>query len=257
MLNLCVFMSVCICLCHPGACNTFRWLVCPPSGRSASVTDKYLAVEGSEQWICCLTIIQCVLLCHSFSHVSAGTLSVCVSEKTADLLLHTVALQFLCALFTEETKSQSVEVTNANSSFTEIVVGPSASQLCELLLQVCGVGHVVWSRWPHFVLGIKVHFTKYWCYSHDSVWLCFVLVFFFNFFFLPEFWEEGLPGPFEEADGQSSDDTVSLQSHSSEPCSQRYSAKPQAAARQSPAMSFLKNFKRIINYVRWSSMRRV
>lgn len=71
----------------------------------------------------------------------------CVNEKTADPLLHTVALQFLCTVFTEETKSQSVEITNANSehatALTEIVIGPSASQLCELLLQVYGGGHVV------------------------------------------------------------------------------------------------------------------
>lgn len=162
-LCFCVFMSVCICLCYPGVCNTFKWLVCPPSGPSASVTDKFLAVEGSEQWICCLTIIQCVLLCHSFSHVSAGTLSVCVNEKTAGPLLHTVALQFLCTVFTEETKSRSVEVTNTNSqhatALTEIVIGPSASQLCELLLQVCGGGPVVVS-----VTSFLKSKTKLWCF---------------------------------------------------------------------------------------------
>lgn len=127
---------------------TFKWLVCPPSVHTASVTDKYLAVKGSEQWICCLTIIQCVLLCHSFPCVSAGTLSVCVNEKTADPLLHTVALQFLSTVFTEETKNQGVEVTTSNAkhatALSDIVNGPSASQLCELLLQVCGGGgHVV------------------------------------------------------------------------------------------------------------------
>lgn len=72
----------------------------------------------------------------------------CVNEKTADPLLHTVALQFLSTVFTEETKSQGVEVTTSNAkhatALSDIVNGPSASQLCELLLQVCGGGgHVV------------------------------------------------------------------------------------------------------------------
>ncbi|XP_060949825.1 rotatin [Limanda limanda] len=69
----------------------------------------------------------------------AGTLSVCVTEKFADPQLHTVALQFLCAIFTEETKSRGDEATTPNSkcatSLTDIVNGPSAGQLCELLLQ--------------------------------------------------------------------------------------------------------------------------
>ncbi|XP_020501996.2 rotatin isoform X1 [Labrus bergylta] len=69
----------------------------------------------------------------------AGTLSVCVNEKLSDHLLHTVALQFLCAVFIEETKSQGVEVTTSNSkpasALSDIVSGHSASQLCELLLQ--------------------------------------------------------------------------------------------------------------------------
>ncbi|XP_022599965.1 rotatin [Seriola dumerili] len=69
----------------------------------------------------------------------AGTLSVCVTEKFADPLLHTVALQFLCTIFTEEAKSRGVEATTPNSKYaaalSDIVNGPSASQLCELLLQ--------------------------------------------------------------------------------------------------------------------------
>ncbi|XP_040921403.1 rotatin isoform X2 [Toxotes jaculatrix] len=69
----------------------------------------------------------------------AGTLSVCMTEKVADRLVHTVALQFLCTVFTEETKSRGVEATTSNSKYgtglSDIVNGPFASQLCELLLQ--------------------------------------------------------------------------------------------------------------------------
>ncbi len=73
----------------------------------------------------------------------------CVNEKFADPLLHTVALQFLSAVFKEETKSQGVEVPTSNSkhatALSDIVNGPLANQLCELLLQVRGggAGHVV------------------------------------------------------------------------------------------------------------------
>lgn len=104
----------------------------------------------------CLAVIQCVLLRHSlkesysppnclcFPRVSAGTLSVCVNERRADPLLHTVALQFVSTVFTEETKGQGVEVTASNSkhatALCDVVNGPSASQLCELLLQVRGAG---------------------------------------------------------------------------------------------------------------------
>ncbi|XP_070783994.1 rotatin [Enoplosus armatus] len=67
----------------------------------------------------------------------AGTLSVCVNEKLADPLLHTVALQFLCTIFTEETKSVVVTTSNSKhaTALSDIVNGPSASQLCEVLLQ--------------------------------------------------------------------------------------------------------------------------
>ncbi|CAJ1082277.1 rotatin isoform X2 [Xyrichtys novacula] len=66
-----------------------------------------------------------------------GTLSVCVNEKLPDPFLHTVALQFLCAIFTEEAKNQGVDVTNSKpaSALSDVVNGPPASQLCELLLQ--------------------------------------------------------------------------------------------------------------------------
>ncbi|XP_022063068.2 rotatin isoform X3 [Acanthochromis polyacanthus] len=69
----------------------------------------------------------------------AGTLAVCVNEKFADPVLHTVALQFLSAVFTEETKAHREGVTTTNSEhathLSDILNGPSASELCELLLQ--------------------------------------------------------------------------------------------------------------------------
>ncbi|XP_067342147.1 rotatin isoform X3 [Channa argus] len=69
----------------------------------------------------------------------AGTLSLCVTENFAEPLLHTVALQFLCTLFTEETKSRGEGVKTLNSTsataFSDILNSPSASKLCELLLQ--------------------------------------------------------------------------------------------------------------------------
>ncbi|KAM7369970.1 hypothetical protein PAMP_011257 [Pampus punctatissimus] len=69
----------------------------------------------------------------------AGTLSVCVNEKFVDPVLHTMALQFLCTVFTEETKRRAVEVTTLSSkhatALSDILNGPSVNQLCELLLQ--------------------------------------------------------------------------------------------------------------------------
>ncbi|XP_037829180.1 rotatin isoform X2 [Kryptolebias marmoratus] len=69
----------------------------------------------------------------------AGTISECVNEKFADSLLHTATLQFLSTVFTEETKCRSKEVTSSVSkhrtNLSDILNGPSASQLCELLLQ--------------------------------------------------------------------------------------------------------------------------
>ncbi|KAK5850243.1 hypothetical protein PBY51_014509 [Eleginops maclovinus] len=70
-------------------------------------------------------------------HTFAGTLSVCVTEKWADSALHTAALQFLTAVFTEETKSLGAEVTNSKHGLAlwDVLNGPSAGQLCDLLLQ--------------------------------------------------------------------------------------------------------------------------
>lgn len=79
-------------------------------------------------------------LCVCVCVYSAGTLSVCVNEKFVDPLLHTVALQFLRTIFTEETKRRGVEVTTSSckhaTALSDILNGPSASRLCELLLQV-------------------------------------------------------------------------------------------------------------------------
>ncbi|XP_054621802.1 rotatin isoform X2 [Dunckerocampus dactyliophorus] len=60
------------------------------------------------------------------------TLSLCVHEKSVDPLLHKVALHFLAMIFAEETKRREGEVTTFNS---DVLSGPSGSQLCELLMQ--------------------------------------------------------------------------------------------------------------------------
>ncbi|CAG5895883.1 unnamed protein product [Menidia menidia] len=69
----------------------------------------------------------------------AGTISECMSEEVVDPLLHTVALQFLSAVFTEETKNRSGEPKSPSSEHTsplsDVLNGPLASELCELLLQ--------------------------------------------------------------------------------------------------------------------------
>ncbi|KAF6722858.1 Rotatin [Oryzias melastigma] len=67
----------------------------------------------------------------------AGTLSECMSKKLADHHLHTVALQFLATVFTEETKCRTEAITNSerSSPLLDILNGPPANQLCELLLQ--------------------------------------------------------------------------------------------------------------------------
>uniref|UniRef100_A0A3P9PF08 Rotatin n=1 Tax=Poecilia reticulata TaxID=8081 RepID=A0A3P9PF08_POERE len=69
----------------------------------------------------------------------AGTLSQCLDEKKADLLLHTAALQFLSTVFTEETRLCGTELKSStskhSSTLSDILTGPSASELCELLLQ--------------------------------------------------------------------------------------------------------------------------
>lgn len=123
--------------------------MCPPPVHTSSVRDKYLAVKDLPF---CLAMIQRLLLHHLLKEsgsnssyvptLSAGTLSVCVNERFAGPRLHTVALQFLRTVFTEETKSQGAEVTTSHSAhasaLSDIMIGPSASQLCELLLQVRG-----------------------------------------------------------------------------------------------------------------------
>nr|XP_057915387.1 rotatin isoform X2 [Doryrhamphus excisus] len=60
------------------------------------------------------------------------TLSLCLNEKLGDPLLHKVALHFLAIIFAEETKRREGEVTTFNS---DVLSGPSASQLCEVLTQ--------------------------------------------------------------------------------------------------------------------------
>ncbi|KAM8823007.1 rotatin isoform 2-T2 [Spinachia spinachia] len=65
----------------------------------------------------------------------AGTLSVCVNEKLPDPLLHTVALQFLGTIFTVETAEVQTSNPKPATALSDIVNGPSASELCELLLQ--------------------------------------------------------------------------------------------------------------------------
>ncbi|KAJ0059545.1 hypothetical protein NL108_001905, partial [Boleophthalmus pectinirostris] len=65
----------------------------------------------------------------------AGTLSMCISEKSSDCSLHTVALQFLSTVLTEETKKRDAEDQNSASALSEVLCGPSAEQLCDLLLQ--------------------------------------------------------------------------------------------------------------------------
>ena len=70
--------------------------------------------------------------------MSAETIAVCVNEKTAEPALQTVTLQFLSALFTEETKRAEITTSNFRhvTPLSDIVNGPSGSQLCELLLLV-------------------------------------------------------------------------------------------------------------------------
>ncbi|CAL8292685.1 unnamed protein product [Lota lota] len=66
----------------------------------------------------------------------AGTLAVCVNNKAVDPYLHTVTLQFLCVLFSEETKRRCVEDDpSVTSELSETLDGPWASGLCDLLLQ--------------------------------------------------------------------------------------------------------------------------
>lgn len=106
--------------------------------------------------------------CHSFSPVSAGTLSVCVDEKTADHPVHVAALQFLGTVFTEETKSRGAEVPTSTSkhaaALRDIMSAPPASQLCEMLLRVCGGGGVIIIN---YLAAIKNNIYIYVC-AHDK-----------------------------------------------------------------------------------------
>lgn len=69
----------------------------------------------------------------------SGTLSQCLNEKNADFQLHTAALQFLSALLTEETKLRGTELKSSasqhSSTLSDILNGPYADELCELVLQ--------------------------------------------------------------------------------------------------------------------------
>ena len=69
--------------------------------------------------------------------LSPGTLAVCVNNSAVDPGLHTVALQFLCVLFSEETKRSGVrDDPGVTSDMSAALDGPGASDLCDLLLQV-------------------------------------------------------------------------------------------------------------------------
>lgn len=63
----------------------------------------------------------------------AGTLSLCMSDTPSDPSVHTVALQFVSTVFTEETKRR--DDCSSSSALGEVLSGPAAEQLCDLLLQ--------------------------------------------------------------------------------------------------------------------------
>uniref|UniRef100_A0AAV2L739 Rotatin N-terminal domain-containing protein n=1 Tax=Knipowitschia caucasica TaxID=637954 RepID=A0AAV2L739_KNICA len=63
----------------------------------------------------------------------AGTLSMCVNEKSSSSSLHTAALQFVSTVFTEETKKRDAKAKNT-SALSEVLCGSSSEQLCDLLL---------------------------------------------------------------------------------------------------------------------------
>lgn len=90
----------------------------------------------------CYCFYACIQVTDRLVCISAGTLSECMSKKLADHHLHTVALQFLATVFTEETKCRTEAITNSerSSPLLDILNGPPANQLCELLLQVRGWG---------------------------------------------------------------------------------------------------------------------
>lgn len=145
----------------------------------------------------CLFIKDMLLASFSFLCPSVETLSVCLNEKSTNVQLHTAALQFLCSVLKEETKNRGVAITTLNCNpapaLCDIVRGPSAGQLCELLLQVC---RAYLNYLYPFVLWNK----------HDH---CFILI--------SEFWEADLSGLYKEVSIKSSDDLASLQPCSSKP----------------------------------------
>lgn len=69
-----------------------------------------------------------------------------------------MALQFLSTLFTQETKYWHVGATvlerQCTAALSDVVNGPSANQLCELLMQVCGHVGLPWS-WSNQSIQIK------------------------------------------------------------------------------------------------------
>lgn len=151
----------------------------------------------------CHSLFKTDILLPSFSFLcpSTETLAVCVNEKTANPQLHTAALQFLCAVFTEETKARSIGDMASNrkpaAALCDVVRSPSAGQLCDLLLQVCRT----YLNCFHLFF-IWNHFERNSCFTPTS-----------------EFWEDALSGPFKKVDSQSSDDVAGLQPHGSSPCS--------------------------------------
>ncbi|KAK7879371.1 hypothetical protein WMY93_030707 [Mugilogobius chulae] len=65
----------------------------------------------------------------------ADTLSMCMNERSTNSSLHTVALQFVSTFLAEETKKRDAGDQSSTSALFEVLSGPSAEQLCDLLLQ--------------------------------------------------------------------------------------------------------------------------
>lgn len=149
--------SACIFTMHPSVwVSAYKlWLlVCE---HVAPVKEKYPCQGAWTTDLLCHHLLKTYILPPSFSLLlpSAETLSVCVSEQTADPQLHTAALQFLCTVFTEETKSRSVRDTTLNCKpaplLCDLIRGQSAGQFCDLLLQV-GWMHLNYFH-PFFIRG--------------------------------------------------------------------------------------------------------
>lgn len=149
-----LFLSLGICI-H---CVTAGVRACGSSQGEISLNNRFA-------WRCLLKK-DIPLPSFCFLCPSAETLSACVNEKSADSQLHTAALQFLITIFTEETKNRSVEVTASNCqpapTLCDVIRGPPAGQLCDLLLQVCrthflrvlGILEDAWISTLHFK-GLK------------------------------------------------------------------------------------------------------